>query len=276
MSVARTERKALPYSNVVANGTATNNITVGKTLNTLQLKLGGTALTKAMITMVRMLANTKTIIEGSATQLDAINAFKGLTTNASFLDLAFEDLTGLDLLDRQIGSLDTANGISLLTTEVTIAGATAPTLAGRLIESAPQNDASGNPTPYSGMVSKILRYPFNVSTGGDLPVNLPFGKERGAIIKRIHVFHGGNMTGALVKGDSITYHESLLAENNYELTRNKRVPQANVYTLDFIKNGSVRDALDTRGLLSLENIYTFSAADSGYVLVEYLDTLNNL
>lgn len=274
MSVGKTTRKALPFSNVVATGDATNQITIGKTLNTLQLQMGGT-FTKAMLTMFRLKANAKTIFEGSATQIDAMNAYRGLTTNAAFLDIPFEDLTGLDQLDRMIGALDTTQGIANLTTEVTIAGAIAPTLIGYLLESAPQRDAHGNPSVFSGLMSKTLRYPFSVATGGDLPVNLPFG-PKGAVIKRIHVFHTGTMTGATVKEDGIVIHESTTASNQYEQIRNKRVPQANMYTIDFVLDGNVRNAFDTRRAQSVENILTFSAASSGFVLVEYLDTLGNL
>jgi hypothetical protein len=261
---------------VVATGDATNQITIGKTLNTLQLQLGGTAFTKSMLTMFRLKANAKTIFEGSGAQIDAINAYRGLTTSANFLDIAFEDLTGLDQLDRLIGALDTSRGVASLTTEVTIAGATAPTLQARLIESAPQRNQDGSPAPFAGLMCKQLRYPFSVASGGDLGMTFPFGAVRGAVIKRVHVFHGGNMTGANVKEDSLTIHESTTAQNNYELTRNKRVPQANVYHIDFIKDGNVRNAFDTRRAQSVEWNFTFSAADSGYVLIEYLDELGNL
>src|SRR4030065_1094556 len=143
MSVEKTTRKALPFSNVVAPGQATNRITIGKTLNDLQLQLGGTAFTEAMISMFRLKANAKTIFEGSGTQCDLINAYRGLTTNAAFLDVAFEDLSGLDQLDRFIGALDTSIGIADLTTEVDIAGATAPTLAARLHATPPHRAVAG-------------------------------------------------------------------------------------------------------------------------------------
>lgn len=273
--IGKLTRKALPFSNVVATGDATNQITVGKTLTNLQLQLGGTSFTKAMIDMFRLKANGKTIFEGTGTQIDKINAYRGATANAAFLDVSFEDITGLDLVDRVVGCLDTSAGVVALNTEVKIAGATAPTLSALLYETAPQKDMGGNPQPFAGLIAKQLRYPFSVSTGGELPVNLPFGKN-GAIIKRIHVFHGGNMTAALVKEDGVVLHETTKAQNEYEQTRNGRVPQTNVYTIDFMMDGDVRKAWDTRQAQSIENIYTFSGADSGHVVVEYLDILGNL
>jgi hypothetical protein len=276
MAVGKLERYGLPFANVVAAGTATNQITPGRTLELLQLKLGGTALTKAMITLFKLKANGRTLIEGTGTEIDKINAYRGVATNAAFLDIPFFDENMFDHLDRQVTSFDTANGVQNITTEVTIAGATAPIITPILVESASQKDKTGNAAPYSTLVGKLLRYPFSIANGGQLPVTVPFGEDSGAIIKRLHVFHGGNMTGATVKQDGLVVHESLAAENAYMQTRSGRVPQANVYTIDFVKDGNIRNALDTRDARSLEWLLTFSAADNGFVLVEYLDTLGNL
>jgi len=47
MGIGKLTRKSNPFSNVVASGTATNQITPGRTIANMQLKLGGTSLTKA-------------------------------------------------------------------------------------------------------------------------------------------------------------------------------------------------------------------------------------
>lgn len=277
MSVGKTERKGLPFSNVVATGQATSRITVGKTLNGIQLQLGGTTFTKAMLTMFRLKANAKTIFEGSGTQIDLINAYRGNASNAAFLDVAFEDLSGLDQLDRMIGALDTSVGIADLTTEADIAGATAPTLGIRLLEAAPQRQSDGSPSPFAGLICKQLRYGFAVAAAGELPLNFPFGPKSGAVIKRAHFFNtGGLMTGIVVKEDGLIIHESTKAQNEYNQTRNGRVPQANMYTVDFILDGNVRNAFDTRKAQSVEWLPSFSGQDSGFVVIEYLDVLGNL
>lgn len=276
MSVGKLTRYGLPFSNVVAAGTATNNITPGRTLENLRLKLGGTALTKVMISLFRMKANGKTIIEGSGTHLDMINAYRGESTAAGYLDIQFADYAMLSEMDRMVGAFDTSLGISNITTEVTIAGATAPTLTPILIESAQQKDLQGNAAPFAGLISKNLRYPFNIATGGRLPFTTPFGPQSGSIIKRVHVLHGGNMTGATVKQDGLVVHESVAAENSFDQTKAGRVPQANMYTIDFVLDGNIKKALDTRDAKSLEWLFDFSAADTGTIYVEYLDPLGNL
>lgn len=276
MSVGKLTRYGLPFSNVVPAGTATNQVTPGRTLENFRLRLGGTTLTKAMVTQLKVKANGKVIIEGTGTDLDKMNAYRGATTDAAFLDVFFADYSLNNELDRMVGAFDTSLGISNITTEITTAGATAPTITPILIESAAQKAKTGEAAPFAPLISKVLRYPFNIATGGKLPVNVPFGPQSGSIIKRLHVFHGGQMTGATVKQDGLVVHESVKAENEYDQKSHGRVPQANVYTIDFVTDGDIRKALDTRDARSLEWLFDFSAADSGTVYVEYLDPLGNL
>lgn len=276
MAVGKLTRYGLPFSNVVANGTATNNISPGRTLEGLTLKLGGTQLTKAMLSQIRLKANGKTIVEATGTQLSAINAYRGETANAAFLDIQFADASMLAEFDKQVGAFDTSVGIANITTEITIAGATAPVLTPILVESAVQKNRQGQSAPYAALMSKLLSYPFNLATGGRLPVTVPFGAQNGSIIKRLHVFHSGNMTGITVKQDGLVVHESVKAENEYQQVKFKRVPQANVYTVDFVLDGGIQKALDTRDAKSLEWLLDFSGADNGTILVEYVDPLGNL
>lgn len=273
--IGKLNRYGLPFSNVVAAGTATAQITPGRTIENMQLVLGGT-FTKAMITLLRLKANGKTFFEGSGTQIDKLNAYRGVVANAAFLDCDFTEPKGKAYLDRVVGAFDTSIGIANITAEVTIAGATSPTLKSILKESAQQKSRDGSQAGHAPIMHKVLRYPFSVATGGTLPVVLPFGPQNGAVIKRVHFEHTGNMTGVTVKQDSLVIHESLLAENNFDQTRMGRVPQTNMYTVDFVLEGEMDKALDTRDARSMEWLPTFSAADSGYILVEYMDILGNL
>lgn len=276
MSVGKLTRYGLPFSNVVGTGVATNNVTPGRTLENLRLRLGGTTFTKAMITNVEIKANGRTIVEGTGSQIDSINAYRGVAQAAAFLELQFADYSLNNEFDRMVGAFDTSLGISNITTEITIAGATAPTLLPIVIESAAQKDRSGQAAPFAPLISKLLRYPFSIANGGRLAMSVPFGPQSGSIIKRLHVFHGGQMTGATIKVDGLVIHESAAAENQHEQTQHGRVPQANCYTIDFVVDGDIRKALDTRQSRSLEWLFDFSAASNGTVYVEYIDPLGNL
>lgn len=276
MGVGKITRYGQPFSNVVATGTATNNIIPGRTIENFQIKLGGTTLTKAMVSLFRLKANGKTIIEGTGTEIDKLNAYRGEPTDAAFLDIFFSDYSLNNELDRHVGAFDTS-GIVNITSEVTLAGATAPVLTPILLESGSQKQSNGEAAPYAPLLSKVLRYPFNISTGGRLPFSVPFGPQSGAIIKRLHVISNGNlMTGATVKQDALVIHESVKGENEFMQKRHGRLPQANMYTVDFVLDGDIRKALDTRTSRSLEWLFDFSGADSGNILVEYVDVLGNL
>lgn len=277
LSISKLYRKGYPFANVVASGVASNMIVPGKTIESIMLELGGTSLTKAMITNIELKANAKTILRSTGAQLAKILAYRGYAADAAFLELPFEDLTGTTEFDRVVGSLDTSMGIENLTTEITIAGATAPALTSRLYESAAQKDRTGNAAPFAPLMAKLLRYPFSVANGGQLPFTLPFGKTNGAIIKRVHIENTGNLTDMMVKQDSQIIFEASRAQNEHEQLRNKRVPQgATFQTIDFVLEGNVKDALDTRDARTMEWLFDFSAADNGFVLVEYLDVLGNL
>lgn len=277
MSVGKLHRYGLPFSNVVPTGTATSVITPGRTLENFRVKLGGTALTKAMISKVKIMAGqSKVLVEATGADLDKINAYRTtIAQDPAFLDVFFTDYGLNNELDRMVGAFDTSL-VGAISTEIKIAGATAPVLTPIQIESAAQKDTEGAMLPYAALVSKLLPYPFAIATGGKLPVTLPFGPQTGSIVKRVHVFHTGNMLGATVKEDSAVIHESVKLENEYEQKRQGRNPQANVYTLDFVADGDIRKALDTRKARSLEWMFEFSAADNGTIYVEYVDPIGNL
>jgi hypothetical protein len=275
MSIGRLKNYGLSFQNVVASGVATANVTPGRSIDTLTLKLGGTTFTKAMITLIKVKANGRTLVECSGTELDKINAYRGLVNGANYLDIPFFDEKMMDEYSKSVTSFDSSNGVGVITVEVTIAGATAPTLQLILWQSAATKDASGNPSPIAGVIGKILRYPWAIANGGTLPITVPFGPQSGAYIKRLHVFNT-NMTGINVKQDSMPIHESLAAENSNDQTKVGRVPQAGVYTIDFVQDGNVSKCLNTRDAKSLEWLMAFSAADSGNILVEYMDALGNL
>lgn len=276
MSVGFLTRYGNPFSNVVATGVATAPITPGRTVETIRLALGGTALTKAMLTNIKIKANGKVIVDISGSNLDKLNAYRGKASDAAFIDIDFADLTMLERHDQMVSAFDTSMGIVSLTAEVTVAGATAPTLKMILIESAQQKLSKDEYAPYASVLGKIMAFPWSVASGGRLYFpHVPFGAGNGLIVKRLHVVHTGQMTGAVVKQDGLVIHESTKAENEYLQKAVGRVPQANIYTIDFCPRGVVANALNTRDAKMLEWYFDMSAADSGVVLIEALDTLAN-
>lgn len=272
--IGRLTRYGLPWSNVGANLTASQNITPGRTLEGIRLKLGGGAFTKAHLSLVRFRANGKILIEGTGAQLESICAYQGITTEAGYLDLPLIERGGATEFDRMAPAWDT-EVFTNMEGEVAVGAATTPTLLTILSESAVQKDPKGTPLPWRDILKKILRYPFNVAAGGQLSFLTPFGRDNAGMILRLHVFNS-YMTGALVKLDGLAVHESLAAENANEQKSWGKVPQAGMYSLDFALDGNIRKALDTRNARSLEWLFTFSQADAGFVVVEYLNRLGDL
>lgn len=276
MAVGKIFRQALPFSNVAANNTATAQITPGRTIEGILLKCGGTTFdAQTHISLIRIKANGKTIYEATGAQASAIEEFRGESHSDSYVWIDFtESQKGRDFLDEMIGAWDTSAGVANITAEVTIGGATAPTLVAYTLESAPQT-ANANSKVYAGLMHKVLRYPYSIAAGGAQNIALPFGPVNGAIIKRIHITHA-NLTQVVMKQDAIVLVDALLADLQFMNTKFSNVNQSGYATIDFMADGNVKNALDTRDARSLELQPTFSAADSGYVIVEYLDQLGNL
>src|SRR5689334_22741438 len=133
----------LPVQNVVATGVATVNFSnlLGYCVEYILLELGGTSLTKAMITDIDIKANAKTIVKDTGSNMDSRMQYRGESANAAYLVIAFDESRArcevrgrqkdgsLNVVDgEKIGALDTTFGIQQLTGEITIAGATTPTL----------------------------------------------------------------------------------------------------------------------------------------------------
>ena len=274
MPIGKITRPGLAFQNVVATGTASSLLPIGRTIERIMLAMTGVTLTGVEATCqlkeVRIRANGKVVFDVRGAELYRLNAFKGMTQTAGFISIDFTELTGRDLMDQLFGGFDTSKGITQLSIECTLAGATAPTMTAYITESDVQGAAGG-------ILSKILRYPYSASAGGLLPLPLPFG-DTGAIIKRIHIVEGANdrCTGIVIKQDSNVIFEATDALNNAHLIEHGRVPQTGIFSVDFTADRNQRNAWSTRGVRSVEVLANMSGADTGTMLVEYYDVLGNL
>jgi len=268
------------FENVVATGKATCSFTplIGRTIDRFILQLGGGALTKAMLTNIRVLANEKVIYEDSGSRIDDRNEYRGLTANAAFLTIDFSEIRAHSDINKHAGALDTvSSGIKNLAMEVDIAGATTPTLAARAqVRPAPQ--ARGNAL-YNKLIGKTLNKTFNFGGAGEFPLALALSAHKDSFIKRIHLV-GTTVTAARVKK---TYRTNVTdeifkgtdAQNDFEQIEYERVPQANQFTIDFIPDGNVLEALPLGDALAMEYLVTVSGAGNVVVVTELLDPLTN-
>lgn len=257
-----------PFTNVQANGMATLSLPIGMTYNKLILALGGTTFTKSMITLISVKLNGKIMYQETGSRLDSINQYRGLTANAGFLTIDFTEPRAKSLIEQYMGNVNTAAKVSTLTVEVTIAGATAPTLD--------SYSELGPPAPL-GVLAKHIPFTQAFAAAGKFPMKLIDITNRGGLIKRIHFAHGGNLTAVEVKKNGIVIHDSPpTAMLSFYQGEFNKVAQTNIYTYDPCADNNYSNAVKTADATALDFNPTFSAADNVTAVVEVLDLLGNM
>lgn len=259
--------KNLPFNNVVANGVASVSLPVGMSYNKLILALGGT-FTKSMITNVKVRVNGKVVYENTGSRLDLINQYRGLTAAATYLSIDFTEPRAKTMAEQYLGNINTAEGVSSLTVEVTIAGATSPTL---------DSYAELGPPQKLGVIAKQILFTSSFGGSGKFPMKLIDVANRGAIIKRCHFAHGGNVSALEVKKNGIVIFDNIpTAVNSYWMGEYQKTQQSNLYTFDPCCDNNYGNAIKTADANSMEFNLTTSAADTVTAVLEVLDVLGNM
>jgi hypothetical protein len=260
--------KNLPFNNVAANGMASVSLPIGMSYNKIILALGGTSFTKSMITNIKVKLNGKTVWENIGSRLDLQNTYRSLSAAAGFLTLDFTEPRAKIMAEQYLGNYNTAQGVSSLTLEVTIAGATAPTL---------DSYAELGPPAPLGIIAKQILFTSSNNGAGKFPLKLIDLANRGAIIKRVHFAHTGNLTQLEVKKNGIVIHDNIPAAVNTQWqSEYQKIAQANVYTFDPCADNNYANAVKTADMVSLEFNPTFSASDTVTAVLETLDVLGNM
>lgn len=127
------------------------------------------------------------------------------------------------------------------------------------------------------MIAKQLLFTSSYGGAGKFALKLIDVANRGAIIKRVHFAHGGNLTALEVKKNGIVIHDNILtAVNTFWQGKYQKVAQTNLYTYDPCADNNYANAVKTMDMVSLEFNPTFSAADTVTAVLETLDTLGNM
>jgi Viral coat protein P2 N-terminal domain len=268
-----------PFTNVVAAGVALCDLRnlFGYSVERIALQLGGGAFTKAMMTSILLKANGKVIFDSTGSATDARMLYRGITGNASFLTIDFLELKARSKLGLMGGALDTTQGIKDLRLEITIAGATTPTLLGYAEVSTPQTGPEyANLAP---LVARVHRITQTIGAAGTFPIQIPHldPNSGGSLFKRIALL-SANCTGVRVERNGIRESEvNSTAYNNFRQSEYLRTPQAGLFMVDFIEDGLSEDRLlDTRPAqkVTTANVYgTFSAGETITVEAEVWEPL---
>lgn len=275
------------FQPVVAGQTAMIKIPrYALTLNRIVLRLGGTTFTKALISKIELKLGSRTVwmvdtvgALAGGTILDMINRYRGVFDQATNLTIDFCEKDFLTIATREIGGYDMSKLSDDLYLSVSIAaGASAPTLYGVAMFTPPQ----GKDIEQDQLVQKLIYVPYSFANGGRYLVNFD---PKGALIKRIYATFTGtdgsataeqNISKFEVKKNGMVLHELVSTDNKFFQKEFDKVPIAQMHVVDFCTDNNLSGALVTADARALEFAPTFTAADSGAVLFEVLDTPANL
>lgn len=264
------------FQNVVASGVAICDMNkfLGTELEKITLTLGGTSLTRAMITKIELKANSKVIWESDGAKLNATNLYNGQTDDATILKIDFMDRKGFSKNAREVGVIDLSarSGVSQLRLEVTISGATAPTLVG-FADVSPVNrdpDEMG----IRQLVARRHRTTYVVAAAGQFALPVPHLDPAGggSNYRRIYVFCS-NLTALKTVRDGVTEHELTKAQNETAQKDNFKSPQTGLIVFDPCQDGQIAGRTwDTRRKFcrSAQFLGTFSAGETITIETEEL------
>ena len=271
-----------PFQNVVASGTAICdfNKLLGTVLEKITLVLGGTSFTNSNITLIQLKANAKVIWESTGANVNASNLYNGATNSASILKIDFMDRKAVTVNARQAGTIDLSqlSGITNLRLEVTISGATAPTLSGMADVSPPTSDA--NEVGIRWLMARRHRASYVVTAAGQFALPVPHIDPAGggSSFRRIYLY-SQYLTAIKTVRDGITEHDiQNLAVLNATQQDNFKVPQASLFVFDPVQTGTLLgNTWDTKkGLVGSAQFYgTFSAGETITIETEELLTLKD-
>lgn len=269
--------KLTNLQNVAANSTATLIVPTGKnapTWDRFRFTLGGGA-TAAMIAAIRGKINGRIFYEqaGGAADVNLYQVFKGIYTEAAFVDLDFTEPNARNGAAEQLVAALPGQMMQDLRFELDLTAAFVGTISA---------DAQYRPPTANAYVTKHLSAAQSFAAQGSdgapnifyMPTGLSGGK-----IKRIYVHElsGGNVTNVQIRLGNAVPFEATRAQIEHDQKRNKLVPQAGLFVLDFVEDGNLTGLFDTGGIANAELRLSTSAANSNFrVVYEFIDPLNRL
>ena len=255
-------------ANVGAGQTATLNCPVGLTYDLISIEYSGKKANGTDDITLDDLKNIEVRVNGKTIQtfkdgleLDRINQYHGRGAANGILNIWFirpemanlnaQRLTALGTQDVQTLSLH-IDGESTLTSLA---------LSAKAIQSEPQN---------LGAIVKVKAFPVSFAVSGEVEIdNLP--RSGGVMIGCMHLFKS-DISNVEVEINSIKAFDSSKAYSEELQKRYKKAPQtANATHIDFMLEGDLAQAMDTRGVQDFRIRPTLDTAGAVRTVVEYID-----
>lgn len=245
---------------------------VGDTYDEITIAYTGTAVTRAMLTNIKVLASGEEIqFFTDGNELQAINNYYKRADNAGYLTIYFNRREMKSLSDERIFGAGTADQASFVI-ESDILG-TAPAdfaITAEALVSAPQP---------LGVFTRVKKFNFSASVAGDLDIST---LTMGPRIIAMHVVKP-DASKVLVKADEVVLFDTTKLKAQVVQLNYGRTPQSATMThVDFCLEGDAAGAFITelndpsRPYKKTKDVLlrpTLDTAGAGYVLVEYFDTL---
>ena len=263
--------------NVTPGNTAVLKLPVGQgapTYDLIRLALSGGA-TPAHIESIRGKINGRIFLdEGTGTEIQDRDDFRGIFTEAGFVNLDFTEPKARNGAAEQLVAAVPGQLCKSLQFEIKLA---AGMPAGGKITA----HVNYRPPTTNKYVRKVFAFPQAFSAAGTeaapnilyLPV-----QESGSQIKRIWLKEttAGNILGAQIRMGNAVVHEVTRAMAEHDQKRNGLVPQAGLFVLDFIEDGNLAGLLDTRNVPGVELRLQTTAGELVKTYLEILDPIDRL
>jgi len=255
-------------ANVGAGQTATLNCPVGLTYDVISLEYSGkkangtTDITLDDLQNIEVRVNGKTIQQfADGLELDQINQYHGRGAADGIINIWFVRPEMATLTDQRLTALGTRD---VQTLSVHIDGESTLTslaLSAKAVQSEPQ---------LMGAITKIKAFPASFAVSGEVEIdNLP--RSGGVMIGVIHLFKA-DISNVEVEVNSIKAFDSSKAYSEEMQVRYGKTPQtAKATHIDFMLEGDLKQALDTRGVQDFRIRPVLDTSGAVRTVVEYID-----
>lgn len=262
--------------NVAPGNVATLKVPAGAgapTYDAIRLVLSG-GMTAAHITSIRGKADGRIFLdEAGGSVLQTRDAYRGITTEASFVVVDFTEPNARNGASEQLLASVPGSLLKDLSFEISLASG-APG-AGKI-----DAFAVYRPPTTNAWIRKLLMTTQTFSAAGtDGAPNIAYLPVQGAggKIKRawLHESVPGATTGVQVRVANNVIHEATRAQIENDQKRNDLVPQAGVMVLDWITDGNLAGMLDTQNAPAVE-LRLVGAACTYTIYYELIDPIGRL
>lgn len=240
-----------PFPSVPATGLATlvTNELAGRSVHGLIFEQSGGAYDRSHVDSVKVRAGQKDLLEGiTAAQLQDLNDYNGLNSDASYFAHFFGDPTARTIRGQHLGDLDLdIYGSDPLQIEVKNNGATTPELKVYALVSVPKKAMGiGFEDAEAATVRALLRTVVQPSSAiNRKAVEIGLGSSAGAKVRALHFFHANLTSVEFRKASDVKFDDISIPLNTYVQGAFARTAQAGLYTMDRIMDGNQGEAEST-------------------------------